>query len=124
MSQTEILESPVSEVRRAGNMIWAVAIPEDLQTGAIIGDDIATQTRQTIENLALAFAQEGASLADVTQVQVFLTDAADAAGMNVAYRAYFQAPYPVRATVVVKELLDPAMKVEMLATAVLSNAGA
>jgi 2-iminobutanoate/2-iminopropanoate deaminase len=50
---------------------------------------------------------------------VFLVDRADAPGMNAVYREFFtQQPYPVRATVVVKELLADGLRVEMLATAV------
>ena len=53
-------------------------------------------------------------------VQIFLTDSADAAGMNAVYREYFtEQPYPVRATVVVKELLAAGLKIEMTATGVL-----
>ena len=121
MSDNDNQPSPVSEVRRAGNTVWAVAISEDLETGDIVGADIETQTRRTLENLAVAFAQQGASLADVTQVQVFLVDSSDAKGMNKVYRTFFAEPWPVRATVVVKELLDPAMKVEMLAVAVVGD---
>jgi enamine deaminase RidA (YjgF/YER057c/UK114 family) len=51
-------------------------------------------------------------------VQVFLTDKADAAGMNAVYREYFIQPYPVRATVIAG-LLAAGLKVEMLATAVI-----
>ena len=50
-------------------------------------------------------------------VQVFLVDSADSAGMNAVYREFFTEPYPCRATVVVKELLSPGMRVEIIATA-------
>lgn len=53
-------------------------------------------------------------MADVAQITIFLTDAADAAGMNEVYAEAFSAPYPNRATVVVKELLSPGMKIEMV----------
>jgi enamine deaminase RidA (YjgF/YER057c/UK114 family) len=40
--------------------------------------------------------------------------------MNAVYREYFTAqPYPVRATVVVKELLAKGLRIEITATAVL-----
>lgn len=50
-------------------------------------------------------------------VQVFIVDAADARGMNEVWREVFSEPFPCRATVVVKELLSPGMRIEMVATA-------
>ena len=62
----------------------------------------------------------GGGLRNLAMVQIFLTDSAAAAGMNAVYREYFTAqPFPVRATVVVKELLAKGLKIEMTATAVL-----
>lgn len=110
---------PVSDTVKAGKQIWTVHISEDPATGEIVPGDIEVQTRQTLENMAMAMKAAGGSLKDIVQVQIYLIDSADAAGMNRVYRQYFSKPYPVRATVVVKELLDPDMRVEMLATAVL-----
>lgn len=111
--------APVSDAVRAGKQLWLVAIAEDPQSGAIVDGDIEAQTRRTIENLQIAAQAAGGTLANIVQVQVFLTDAADAKGMNAVYADYFKQPYPVRATVVVKALLAEGLKVEMLATAVL-----
>ncbi|MFD2646461.1 RidA family protein [Devosia albogilva] len=111
--------APVSDAVRAGKQVWLVAIAEDPETGAIVDGGIEGQTRRTLENLDMAVRAAGGTLANVVQVQVFLIDSADAAGMNAVYREFFAAPYPVRATVVVKELLAKGLRVEMLATAVL-----
>ncbi len=111
--------APVSDAVRAGKQVWLVAIAEDPETGAIVDGGIEGQTRRTLENLDMAVRAAGGTLANIVQVQVFLIDSADAAGMNAVYREYFTAPYPVRATVVVKELLAKGLQVEMLATAVL-----
>lgn len=62
------------------------------------------------------------SLANVVQMQVFLTERADAPGMNRIYTEFFREPYPVRATVVVKELITPGLRIEVLAHAVLEGA--
>jgi enamine deaminase RidA (YjgF/YER057c/UK114 family) len=43
--------------------------------------------------------------------------------MNAVYAEFFAKPYPVRATVVVKELLAEGLRIEITATAVLANAG-
>ena len=99
--------------------MWLVAISKDPATGEIVEGDIGAQTRRTIGNLDIAIRAAGGTLANIVQVQVFLIDKADAAGMNAVYAEFFQQPYPVRATVVVKELLAAGLRVEMLATAVL-----
>ncbi len=111
--------SPVNDAIRAGQQVWLVAIAEDPATGEIVEGDIGAQTRRTIGNLDIAIRAAGGTLANIVQVQVFLIDKADAAGMNAVYAEFFQQPYPVRATVVVKELLAQGLRVEMLATAVL-----
>lgn len=110
--------SPVNDAVKAGKQVWLVAIAEDPVSGEIVAGDIEVQTRRTIANLEIGIRAAGGTLADIVQVQVFLVDRADAAGMNRAYADFFKQPYPVRATVVVKELLAEGLKVEMLATAV------
>jgi enamine deaminase RidA (YjgF/YER057c/UK114 family) len=110
--------SPVNDAVKAGKQVWLVAIAEDPVNGEIVAGDIEVQTRRTIANLEIGIRAAGGTLADIVQVQVFLVDRADAAGMNRAYADFFKPPYPVRATVVVKELLAEGLKVEMLATAV------
>ena len=110
--------APVNDAIKAGNQFWLVAIAEDPVTGDIVDGGIEAQTRRTIQNLEIAVKAAGGTLANIVQVQVFLIDSADAAGMNAVYREFFRQPYPVRATVVVKELLAKGLRVEMLATAV------
>jgi len=110
--------APVSDCVKAGQQVWLVAIAEDPATGEIVQGDIGVQTRRTLENLKRAITAAGGTMADITQVQIFLTDKADAAGMNAVYREYFSEPYPVRATVIAG-LLAEGLKVEMLATGVI-----
>jgi enamine deaminase RidA (YjgF/YER057c/UK114 family) len=42
--------------------------------------------------------------------------------MNEVYKEFFKEPYPSRATVVVKELMGPTMRVELIAHANLAKA--
>lgn len=114
-------DAPVSEVVRAGNLVWSVHVSEDPVTGDLVMGDIETQTRRTLENLAIAIRAAGGTLADVVQVQVFLIDKADAPGMNRVYAEFFREPYPLRATVVVKALLSEGLRIEILAHAALGN---
>jgi enamine deaminase RidA (YjgF/YER057c/UK114 family) len=104
---------------RAGNHVWMVVLSEDPKTGEIVAGDIEVQTRQTLKNLRQAVTAAGGELTNIVQVQIFLTDSADAPGMNRVYAEFFNVkPYPIRATVVVKELLAKGLKIELTATAV------
>lgn len=110
--------APVSDAVRAGKQVWLVAISEDPATGEIVGGDIGVQARQTLENLKRGITAAGGTMANIVQMQIFLTDKADAAGMNAVYREYFSPPYPVRATVLAG-LLAEGLRIEVLAQAVL-----
>lgn len=110
-------KGPISGTVRKGNLVLTAQIPKDPATGAVVPGDIEAQTRRTLANLKMAVEAAGGSLADVMLVQVFLIDPADAAGMNRIYAETFAEPYPCRATVVVKELLAPGMRIEIVAQA-------
>ena len=111
--------APINDAVRAGKQVWLVAIAEDPVTGEIVPGGIEAQARRCIQNLQLGIVAAGGTLKNLVMVQIYLVDRADAPGMNAVYREFFTVqPYPVRATVVVKELLAKGLRVEMLATAV------
>jgi 2-iminobutanoate/2-iminopropanoate deaminase len=111
---------PINDCVRAGNHVWLVVLAEDPKTGQITDGDIEVQTRQALMNLKQAINAAGGELTNIVQVQIFLIDSADAPGMNRVYAEFFNAkPYPIRATVVVKELLAKGLRIEITATAVL-----
>lgn len=70
----------------------------DPETGDL-GPDIATQTAQTIENIAALLQEAGASLKDVVSCLVHITDLDNFAELNRVYESYFEPPRPVRTTV-------------------------
>lgn len=112
--------APINDAVRAGKHVWLVAVAEDPVTGEIVDGGIEEQARRCIQNLEIAVTAAGGTLRNLVMVQIFLTDSADAAGMNAVYREFFtEQPFPVRATVVVKELLADSLRIEMTATAVL-----
>ncbi|WP_144299693.1 RidA family protein [Elioraea rosea] len=110
-------KGPISGTVRKGDLLLTAQIPKDPATGAIVQGDITVQTTRTLANLRQAVEAAGGSLADVMMVQVYLTDSADAPAMNAVWAETFAKPYPCRATVVVKELLAPGMRIEIVATA-------
>ena len=102
---------------RAGDYIYLSGQgPYDPVTHRLVGTEIGQQTTQTLKNLMAVLEVEGATLADVVMVNVFLTDVANFAGMNAAYKEFFAEPYPGRATVAVELVLE-GMLVEIQAVA-------
>jgi 2-iminobutanoate/2-iminopropanoate deaminase len=112
---------PLNGTVRAGKFVYTSQIPKDPATAQLIRGDIEVQTRRLLLNLKQSMEAAGGSLADVCQVIVFLIDSADFPEMNKVYTEIFSTPYPNRSVVVVKELLAPGMRVEMVTHAVLGD---
>ncbi len=74
------------------------------ETGDLVGDDLASQARQALENLKAVVEAGGCSLADVAAVEVFLTDMGTFADFNAIYAEYFDAHKPARAAIGVAAL--------------------
>lgn len=92
-------------------------VPVSLTTGVLVGDDIATQTRQVLANLERVLVAAGSGLERVVKTSVFLTAQSDFAAMNDIYREVFGAWLPARTTVVVAALARPGFRVEIEAIA-------
>lgn len=93
-------KGPYSPAARAGDFIFVSGqVPRDPKTGELAGDDVATQTRQTLSNLQRVLEQAGASLANVVSVTVYLARADDWGAMNEVYVNVFHQPFPSRTTV-------------------------
>ena len=85
----------------------------------IKGDDVATQTRVCIDNIAHLLAEHGLDLSDVTKTTIWLTRIEDFAAFNHAYAAAFPGPeLPTRSTVRA-DLMVPGALVEIEAMATL-----
>lgn len=102
------LTVPVSPATLAGKTLYATNLSTNLETGDFIPGSIEVQARQTFSNLLAFVEQAGGRASDVAQITVFLIDAADFPGMNAAYKEVFvEAPFPTRATIIVKALIGP-----------------
>lgn len=89
---------PYSQAIKAGNTIYVSGqIPIDPATGVFAGEDITTQTRQSLTNLKSILNAAGADLCDVVKTTVYLANMGDFAAMNEVYAQFFAAPYPARA---------------------------
>ena len=109
---------PYSQGIHAGNTVYVSGqLPIDPATGAFPGEDIISQTRQSLQNVQAILAEEGMAMTDVVKTTVLLSDITDFAAMNEVYATFFSAPYPARAAFQVAALPKGA-KVEIEVVAV------
>jgi 2-iminobutanoate/2-iminopropanoate deaminase len=87
----------------------------DPKTGEL-AQGMAAQTAKTIENVAALLEEAGCALKDVVSCLVHITDADHFAELNRVYESYFEAPRPVRTTVVA-DLVVVGMLVEITVVA-------
>ena len=89
---------PYSQAIKAGNTIYVSGqIPIDPKTGEFAGEDIQTQTRQSLTNIKNILQSAGADMKDVVKTTVLLADIGDFTAMNEVYAEFFEEPYPARA---------------------------
>ena len=109
---------PYSQAVVLGDLVFASGqIPIDPSTGALAGEDIATQVHQVIANLSAVLEEAGTSLLSVMKTTVFLTDLTLFPQVNAIYAEAFQGePAPARATVEVSALpLGAQVEIEAIA---------
>ena len=110
---------PYSQAVKAGNAIYVSGqLPVDPATGEFAGDDIVSQTRQSLTNIKSILESEGCGMDAVVKTTVLLTDIDEFAAMNEVYAEFFEAPYPARAAFQVVALPKGA-KVEIECVAVM-----
>ena len=109
---------PYSPAVRAGDFIFVSGqVPVDPATGQLINSDIATETRQVLNNIKSILEGCGASMADVVRCGVYLINADDFKPMNEVYMEYFGDAKPARTTIIVASLPLKGAKVEIDAIA-------
>lgn len=109
---------PYSQGIAAGNTAYISGqLPIDPATGVFAGEDIVSQTRQSLKNMQAILEANGMTMANVVKTTVLLADIGEFAAMNQVYGEFFTAPYPARAAFQVAALPKGA-KVEIEAIAV------
>jgi 2-iminobutanoate/2-iminopropanoate deaminase len=89
-----------SPVIRAGDFVYISGqVPRDFATGALLGQDIESQTRGVLANVASVLGYAGCTLSDVVSVNAYLANIDDWDAFNRVYREHFTVPYPTRTTV-------------------------
>ena len=110
---------PYSQAVKAEGTIYVSGqLPVDPATGEFAGDDIKTQTKQSLTNIKNILKEAGADMENVVKTTVLLSDISDFAAMNEVYATFFTEPVPARAAFQVAAIPKGA-KVEIEAVAVL-----
>jgi 2-iminobutanoate/2-iminopropanoate deaminase len=91
---------PYSQAVVSGGLLFASGqIALDPETGAVVGDDVSTQTEQVMKNLMAVLREAKIGPENVVKTTVYLADMADFAGMNEVYGRYFAISPPARSTI-------------------------
>src|ERR1700683_488853 len=86
-----------SQAVKAGQHVYVSGLVGiDIATGNLAGSTIQEQTRQALVNCEAILRAAGATLEDVVEVGVLLTNPTDFAGMNDEYATWFPAEQPTR----------------------------
>lgn len=103
---------------RAGNLVWVSGMVGCTVDGRI-PEDVLEQFRIALDSVDAVLSAVGGGARNVVKVQVFLTDIGDRAKINPLREAYFGEHRPASTLLEVSALVDPRMKVEIEAQAVL-----
>lgn len=96
---------PYSQAIEANGMVFVSGqLPIDPATGNFVDGDIKAQARQSLTNLQNILAEAGLTMDNVVKTCVFLADINDFAAVNEVYATFFNAPFPARSAVAVKDL--------------------
>ena len=110
---------PYSQGIRSGDFVFfSGQIPLDPKSGQMAAEDIATQTRQVLENISGLLKSESLSFEDVVKTTIFLTDLDNFQVVNEIYGSFFKSEPPARSTVQVSALPRGAkIEIEVIASA-------
>lgn len=107
---------PYSPGMKSGNSIFISGQgPVDPATGKFVLGSFEDQARLTFSNVRTIVEAGGATLADVTQVNVHLSDLSDFSRLNAVYLEFFPANFPARTTVGSELLEHIAIEVDCVA---------
>ena len=112
-----------SRAVRAGDLLFVAGTTAVDEDGVVRGiGDAGAQTVFVLDRIEAALAVAGASLEQVVQTRMFITDVSRAEEIGRAHGERFGAHPPASAMVQVAALLDPRMLVEIEAVAYLPPA--
>ncbi len=117
--KTSLAPKPVgtySQAIVAGDFLFSTQMGISPATDKLAGDDIESQTRQTMENFKNILQEAGMDLGNVVKATIFLKNIEDFAKVNQIYSSYFQDNPPARGTVEVSRLpIGGLIEIEIIA---------
>lgn len=114
------VDAPLSQAARAGNLVFLAGQCALSPKGEVIGiDDVAAQTKESIEHMRAIMQDFGGDLNGIASVTVYLSNLKrDYAAFNAAYAEAFGDHLPPRTTIEAPLALDTLL-VEITATGAL-----
>jgi reactive intermediate/imine deaminase len=106
---------PFTKAVRAGDFIFVSGQVPMGADGEIVDGNIATQTRQTIDNINAILQSLGLGLEHVVKATVWLADARDFWPFNKVYLEHFGAALPARSCVRADMMVDCKVEIEVVA---------
>lgn len=89
---------PYSQAVQAGDFVYVSGqLPIDPATGEFAGEDVASQTRQSLANIRSILESGGLTMENVVKTTVLLQHIGDFGAMNEVYGTFFEGQYPARA---------------------------
>ena len=89
---------PYSQGVRGGDYVFISGqLPIDPATGEFAGEDIVSQTKQSLTNVKAILESEGLSMANVVKTTVLLKNISEFGAMNEVYASFFAGECPARA---------------------------
>ena len=104
----------------SNGILYSVHVPIR-PDGSIETGDATQQAEVTLADLKMTLKAAGATLEDVTLLQIYLTSLEHKHAVDEVYKRFFVESYPVRACIAVSELPTPGTVIEVVATATLTN---
>ena len=103
-------------VDKDGFIFVSGQLPIDETTGSFAGEDIASQAKQSLQNIKYILEEAGLEMKDISKTTILLKNIEDFAVVNEIYGQFFSVPYPARATYEVARLpKDALIEIEAIA---------
>ena len=118
LNASRAFKLPHSPGVQAGPLLYLSGmISLDPETGDLKLGTVVSETRQILENMSHLLASNGASLAQVVKVNVFLHDMLELDSMNRVFREFFSEDPPARTTCGVQLGMGVKVEIECIAVA-------
>lgn len=83
---------------------FSAQLPIDPKTGKIVGNTIAEQTKQCLNNIQTIVESIDHNMDDIVKMTIFLKDLSDIEAVNQVYKSFFKKELPTRTVVAVASL--------------------